>query len=88
MLGWATWREIETRHGLGLITDALENAIAAGALPPRPVGVLAQLVLSAAIETALLIANSADPAGTRAESESVLGAWFAGLLAQNNGPLA
>src|SRR5213082_1591689 len=66
----------------------VESAIAAGALPPRPVGVLAQLVLSAAIETALLIANSADPAGTRAESESVLGAWFAGLLAQNNGPLA
>ena len=29
-----------------------------------------------------------DPATTRAESERVLGAWFAGLLAQNNGPLA
>lgn len=87
VLGWATWRAIETEHGLGLITDALSQAIEAGALPPQPVGVLAQLVLSAAIETALLIANSADPATTRADSERVLAAWFAGLLGQNAGPL-
>jgi hypothetical protein len=51
------------------------------------VEVLAQLLLSAAIETALLIADSADPAATRADAERVRRAWLAGLLAQNSGPL-
>ncbi len=87
VLGWATWREIEHAHGLGLITEALEGAISAGVLPPQPVSVLAQLMLSAVIETALLVANSADPARTRGEAERVFGAWIAGLLGQNAGPL-
>jgi AcrR family transcriptional regulator len=88
VLGWATWREIEHAHGLGLITESLDDAISAGALPPLPVSVLSQLMLSAVIEAALLVANSEDPVKTRREAEQVFGAWIAGLLGQNAGPLA
>jgi AcrR family transcriptional regulator len=88
VLGWAQWREIEARHGLGLIIRILNDAVDARLLAPQPVEVLAQLVLSAVIEAALLVADSADPAATRASVERALGAWFAGLLsAQDAGPL-
>ncbi|WP_370946376.1 TetR/AcrR family transcriptional regulator [Amycolatopsis sp. cg5] len=79
VLGWTEWRAIEAEHGLGLVTDVLSGAVEAGSLPALPVDVLAQLVLSAVTEAALLIANSEDPAATRAASELALMAWFRGL---------
>lgn len=60
VLGWQAWREIETEHGLGLLNDMLEHAMAAGLLPRMPVRVLAQLMLSTVIEAALLVANAAS----------------------------
>ena len=87
VLGWAAWREIEARHGLGLITCSLERAVEEGLLAPQPVAVLAQLVLSAVIEAALLIANAEDPLTARANCEQALGAWLVGLVrAQAVGP--
>jgi AcrR family transcriptional regulator len=80
VLGWAAWREIEARHGLGLIAGSLERAVEEGLLAPQPVAVLAQLVLSAVIESALLIANAEDPLTARANCERALGAWLVGLV--------
>jgi AcrR family transcriptional regulator len=72
VLGWQTWREIESRHGLGLITETLDAATAEGMLIPVPIPELAQLVLSACSEAALMIAHAEDaedaedaPAGSR-----------------------
>ncbi|SDY61609.1 DNA-binding transcriptional regulator, AcrR family [Amycolatopsis xylanica] len=79
VLGWTEWRAIEAEHGLGLVTEVLSGAVEAGSLPPLPVDVLAQLVLSAVTEAALLIANAEDPVATRAASELALMAWFRGL---------
>jgi AcrR family transcriptional regulator len=79
VLGWAAWREIEAQHGLALITSGFEQAVEEGLLPPQPVEVLAQLVLSAVIEGALLIAAAEDPVAARANTEQVLAAWFLGL---------
>jgi hypothetical protein len=45
-----------------------------------PIAVLAQLVLSAVIEAALLIAPAEDPASARARSEQALLALLSGLL--------
>jgi AcrR family transcriptional regulator len=90
VLGWAAWREIETRHGLGLITGSLERAVEEGLLAPQPVAVLAQLVLSAVIEAALLIANAEDPLTVRANCERALGVWLVGLVGvpvHETGPL-
>ncbi|MFC0433253.1 TetR/AcrR family transcriptional regulator [Kutzneria buriramensis] len=60
VLGWAGWREIEARHGLGVITAMLTSAVAAGLVVAPSVPALAQLVLSAVTEAGVMIANGAD----------------------------
>jgi AcrR family transcriptional regulator len=82
VLGWRVWREIEKEHGLGLISGMLESAMAAGLLPRQPVRILSQLMLSALIEAALIIADareSADRPAVRAEVTQGLMTLFAGL---------
>jgi AcrR family transcriptional regulator len=80
VLGWRTWRQIEARHGLGVITQNLQAAARDGQLVPAPVPVLAQLVLSAVIEAALLITHAADPKAARADAEQTLLALLSGML--------
>jgi AcrR family transcriptional regulator len=82
VLGWQTWREIEARHGLGVITEGLQAAARDGLLVPAPVSVLAQLVLSAVIEAALLITHAADPKAARADAEQALLALLSGMVRQ------
>ena len=81
VLGWQAWREIEARHGLGLITENLEAAARDGVLVPAPVPVLAQLVLGAVIEAALLIAHATDPVAARADAEQALLTLLSGMIA-------
>lgn len=76
VLGWVRWREIEARHGLRLITDKLAAAVADGLIATPSVPALAQLVLSAVIESALMIANGAD----RAPTEQALMTLLLGLV--------
>jgi AcrR family transcriptional regulator len=80
VLGWDVWREIEAEYGLGLIAGVLEQARADGLIVDMPVRTLAQLVLSAVMEAARMIAAADDPARTRAEVQQVLAGWFASLL--------
>ncbi len=82
VLGRRTWRAIEARHGLGVITDALQAAARDGLLVPVAVPVLAQLVLGAMIEAALLIAHAADPTAARADAEQALLALLSGTVRQ------
>src|ERR671915_941801 len=70
VLGWAEWREIDERFGLGLITAGLENAMAAGIFPRREVRPLAHLLLASLVEAAMLIANAPDPKAAREEIEA------------------
>lgn len=81
VLGWSAWRAVESEYGLGLITEVLQRAADAGLITVPRVPVLAQLIMSALIEAALLIANADDPAAARAEAESALGVLLAGILA-------
>jgi AcrR family transcriptional regulator len=76
VLGWDTWRAIETEYGLGLVEKQVEQGIAAGWIAPQPVEVLAQLVFSLMIEAALLIANGAD----RRSVEPTLLAMLSGMV--------
>jgi len=80
VLGWDVWREIEAEYGLGLITGVLEQARADKLIVDMPVRTLAQLVLSAVMEAARMIAAADDPARTRTEVQQVLAGWFASLL--------
>ena len=78
-LGWERWREIERRHGLGLVNALLEErAAAAGTVVPPNLG---QVVLGAVIEAALLVAHADDPAAARRDAEASLGALLSGLVA-------
>jgi hypothetical protein len=72
VLGWEEWREIDMRHGLGLVVAGLQAGIDAGALRAQPVRPLAHLLLAAMGEAAMMIANSGDPKATRDEMEVAL----------------
>lgn len=81
VLGWATWREIDERYGLGLVTAGLAGAMDAGAIRRQPVRPLAHLMLGALGEAALFIANADDPAAARHQIEPALLALLEGLRA-------
>ena len=79
VLGWAEWREIDARYGLGLVSLALQDAMDRGVLEPRPVRPLAHLLMGAMSEAAMLIANANDPAAARDEVVAPLFALVDGL---------
>ncbi|HEX3592733.1 MAG TPA: helix-turn-helix domain-containing protein [Pseudonocardiaceae bacterium] len=86
VLGWRGWRDIEHEHGLGLLMQMLEELMAGGLMPRQPVKALAQLLNSALIEAALLVADareSADRTQVRAEVRQAVLTLFSGLLAGN-----
>jgi hypothetical protein len=62
VLGWQKWREIETRHGFGLLKAALQAMAERGRLQRDLVDVFAHIVLAALIEVALMIARADHPA--------------------------
>lgn len=81
VLGWARWREVSERYGLGLTITALQAAVDAGALRRQPVRPIAHLLLAALAEAAQLIAHAPDPPTARAEIEPALLSLLAGLRA-------
>ncbi|MEO6606812.1 MAG: helix-turn-helix domain-containing protein [Aeromicrobium sp.] len=78
VLGWQTWRELEAKYGLGLLIALIEASPVVDSSRPAPM--LAQIVLSAVVEGALLISYADDPAATRVQVEASLVALFGDLL--------
>jgi AcrR family transcriptional regulator len=60
VVGWERWREIDARHGFGLLKGALQAIASEGGLRPELVDSFAHMLLAALLELALLIARSAD----------------------------
>jgi AcrR family transcriptional regulator len=79
VLGWDAWREIEERHGLGLIEAALGAAEDAGQIRPLPVAELSLMLLGALIEAALQLARAEDQAEAKQRSATALRALLEGL---------
>jgi AcrR family transcriptional regulator len=79
ILGWKEWREVDEKHGLGLIIAGLELGVADGMLAPQPVKPLAHLLLGAVGEAGMMIANAHDPKRARKEVEPALIALVEGL---------
>jgi AcrR family transcriptional regulator len=79
VLGWREWREISERHGMGLVSFGLQNAMDRGVLTPRPVRPLAHLLMGAMSEAAMVIVNADDPRAAREEVEPPLLALIEGL---------
>jgi AcrR family transcriptional regulator len=72
VLGWEEWREIDMRHGLGIVIAGLQGGMDAGVLRRQPVRPLAHLMLGAMGEAGMVIANAVDPEAARAEVEPAL----------------
>src|SRR4029453_767884 len=68
VLGWQAWRDLADRYGLGLLQQALQAAIDAGAIAPQPVVPLGHVLLGALIEGALYVVRAEDPAARPQES--------------------
>jgi AcrR family transcriptional regulator len=81
VLGWAEWREIDARYGLGLAEAALGAAIDAGRIPKQPVRPLAHLLLAALGEAGIMVATADDPQAARKEIEPALAGLIDGLTA-------
>lgn len=79
VLGWAEWREIDMRYGMGLVTAGLQAGVEAGVLREQPIRPLAHLLLAAMGEAAMMIANANDPQATRDEMEESLLELLEGL---------
>ncbi len=79
VLGWDEWREIDARHGLGLVRGGLEAGMQQGVVRRQDPEPLAHLLLAALGEAALLIANADDPQVARGEVEPPLLALVEGL---------
>jgi AcrR family transcriptional regulator len=79
VLGWARWRAMDERYGLGLLKRGIAAATAAGALQPGDVDVAAHLLLGALTEGAMVVARSAHPAKARRAAEdgliAIVEAW-------------
>jgi AcrR family transcriptional regulator len=79
VLGWRRWREMDARYGLGMLLVGLEQAQASGQIRKQDTRLLAHIVLSALIETAMLVAHAPAKAIARAEAEDMLLRLLAGL---------
>jgi AcrR family transcriptional regulator len=83
VLGWDVWRAIDREYGLQLIEDALRRAMDAGSVLSQPADALAQVLLGAVHEAAMVVAGADDPAAAREEMGRTLRRLLDGL----RGPL-
>ena len=80
VLGWQEWRRLEAHYALGMITQAVEEGIAAGLIRPGvPPRTMAHFVLSVIDEAALLVANAADAEAAIRDAEAAIDALLANL---------
>jgi AcrR family transcriptional regulator len=80
VLGWAGFREISLRYGLGMTEQLLAAAIEAGELRPQPVRTLATIMIGALDEAAMSIAGAEDPEQEKADVRAVVHDLIDGLL--------
>ena len=69
VLGWEAMREVESRYALVQLHQGIEALIHDGHLAPRPVAPLANLLLGAMCEAAMMVARAPNP---RAATREVL----------------
>jgi hypothetical protein len=72
VLGWARWREVGLRYGLGLVQSLLSYAMEVGAIRRQPTEPLAHVLIGALDEAALYVAQAADQQAALTEVTAVL----------------
>jgi AcrR family transcriptional regulator len=86
ILGWAGFREISLRYGLGMTEQLLTAAIDAGELKPQPTRPLATVMIGALDEAAMSIANAEDPEQEKTDVRKVIHNLIDGLLIKPRRP--
>jgi AcrR family transcriptional regulator len=81
VLGWAQWRAMGVKYGLGVIEGMLAQAVAEGAIPEQPLRASAHVLLGALDEAALYVSRAEDPQRARDEMYGVCDRIIMGLMA-------
>jgi AcrR family transcriptional regulator len=79
VLGWDEWRALEGHYGLGALRTQLQQGMKAGTLRKAPLEPLAHALLALVNESALYIANSADPKRATRETQLAIDRLLDGL---------
>jgi hypothetical protein len=79
VLGWDVWRAIDQDYGIRLIESALQRAMDAGRMIAQPTDALAQVLLGAVHEAAMVVARADDPAAARVEMGKTVRRLLEGL---------
>ena len=79
VLGWATWCEIDRRHGLGVLQERFEAALAAKLIDPQPLEPVALLVLGALNTAGRVIAEAKQSSQARKQVGATVDRLLSGL---------
>jgi AcrR family transcriptional regulator len=79
VLGWDRFRELDSRHGLGLLKVGIQAAIDEGAIEPGPVDVTAHVLVGALNEAAMLVGRSSDPESALEEAGQAIDRLLLGI---------
>ena len=88
VVGWQRWREIDGRHGFGLLRQALGAVAAEGTIRLELVDVLAHMLLAAMLELALVVARSEDRVAALRAGEAAIDELLEGMLGPAKRPTA
>ncbi len=80
VIGWEVMRDVQAGYGLALVKSSIAQLRDAGLIGEHNEDVLAHLLLSALVESALMVTQAEDPAAARQKVEHELRALFRGLL--------
>jgi AcrR family transcriptional regulator len=86
VLGIRHWREIQARHGLGLLVAALVELVERGDISTSDPELLARMLLAALIEAAETCSTSARGAGAVVEAEATLRRFLESLRSPSPAP--
>ena len=70
VLGWSRWRELDEQYTLGGVRRGLQQVADSGRLPAAQVDALANMLLAAVGEAALLIVQADDPEASLADGQA------------------
>lgn len=84
VVGWQKWREIEDRHGLGRLKQALKYIAAAGRMREDMIDVFAHILLASLLEVAFMVARSSDPQAAAATGRKAMKELLERLLSKSD----
>lgn len=84
VVGWQKWREIEDRHGLGRLKQALKLVAAAGRMREDMVDVFAHILLASLLEVAFMVARSPDPRAATSTGQKAMKELLERLLSRSD----